>query len=875
MTLQAGSRLGPYEVLSLIGAGGMGEVYQARDTRLDRKVAVKVLAPELASDADFRARFEREAKAISSLNHPHICGLYDIGREHGTEYLVLELLEGETLAARIERGPLPLAQVLRFGIEIADALEAAHRQGIVHRDLKPGNIMLTRSGTKLLDFGLAKHTVGAAGQALSMLATAPGIGTAQGTIIGTLQYMAPEQVQGAPADARTDIFAFGTILYEMATGRRAFEAKTQASLIAKILETDVPAVSTLAPVAPPVFDHVVQGCLAKEPQDRWQTAHDVKLELQWIQAQGSRVERGASAMVTRRPTFWLWCAVAALTGAALTAGALRLWFTPSPLPVAEARFEVTLPEGMRVDSVYDRAAISPDGQRLVFSASLKGRTQLFIRDLASTTVVALDQTENAFEPFWAPDSASVAFFARGKVQRLAVAGGPARILADATGWTRSLTGGGTWASGTILFARLDGSVVRVPDTGGSVILVESLQWKAGQSEFMGPRFLPDGRRFLVSKRGDPGLFVASLDAGGLQRVSDDGSRAVYAAGQLLFQRGLSVFARPFDASRLVFTGPERLLTAQAGFFSVSDNGMVVYKPEHPTLSQVTWFDRRGRSIGTVAEPGQYQQVVLSSRGRRATVVRYDTQGSRGSMDLWDVDLTSGVLSRLTTDSARASDPSWSPDERRVAFTSARAGPAGVFVKNVDSGAEEPLVVWKEPVMVDQWTPDGQFIIFRNAGRAVWAVPVTGDRKPRMLIDTPYVEDEVHVSPDGRWVTFNADEAGRWEVFVASFPGFTSKRQISRDGGVQPQWSHDGRELFYLTTDGSMMGVRVTPGPEFVGSPPSRLFTARIQPNPNLPQYAITADGQRFLALEQAEGDRSTLTFLLNGLNPNADSTPVR
>ena len=247
MALQAGTRLGPYEVLSLIGAGGMGEVYQARDTRLDRKVAVKVLAPELASDAEFRARFAREAKAISALNHPHICGLYDIGREHDTEYLVLELLEGETLAARLERGPLPLAQVLRFGIEIADALEAAHRHGIVHRDLKPGNIMLTAAGTKLLDFGLAKHTVGAAGQALSMLATAPGTGTAQGTIIGTLQYMAPEQVQGAPADARTDIFALGTILYEMATGRRAFEAKTQASLIAKILETDVPAVSTLAP----------------------------------------------------------------------------------------------------------------------------------------------------------------------------------------------------------------------------------------------------------------------------------------------------------------------------------------------------------------------------------------------------------------------------------------------------------------------------------------------------------------------------------------------------------------------------------------------------------------------------------------------------
>jgi serine/threonine protein kinase len=396
MSLQAGSRLGPYEVLSLIGAGGMGEVYQARDTRLDRKVAIKVLAPELASDAEFRTRFEREAKAISALNHPHICGLYDIGREQNTEYLVLELLEGEKLAARIERGQLALAQLLRFGIEIADALETAHRHGIVHRDLKPGNIMLTPSGTKLLDFGLAKHTVGAAGQALSMLATAPGTGTAQGALIGTLQYMAPEQVQGAPADARTDIFAFGTILYEMATGRRAFEGKTQASLIAKILETDVPAVSTLVPLTPPALDHTVQACLAKEPGDRWQTAHDVKLELQWIQAQGSRAELTAST--TARPRFsrWIPWAIATLAVAALVGSIIR-GSVPAASPAAvRAQFDAMLPDEMDVDPTYGDAVISPDGKRVVFSATVKGQVQLFRRDLASPTVVPLEDTENGF-----------------------------------------------------------------------------------------------------------------------------------------------------------------------------------------------------------------------------------------------------------------------------------------------------------------------------------------------------------------------------------------------------------------------------------------------------------------------------------------------
>jgi eukaryotic-like serine/threonine-protein kinase len=538
------------------------------------------------------------------------------------------------------------------------------------------------------------------------------------------------------------------------------------------------------------------------------------------------------------------------------------------------RLEMTLPEDIRVDSWYDRGEISPDGRRLVFSASLKGRRGLFIRDLGSTAVVGLADTENAYYPFWSPDSRSVAFFADRKLKRLSVTGGPARVLADATGWARVITGGGTWANGVILFARTDGSVGRVPDTGGSVSPVDTLPWK-GQSGFAWPRFLPDGRRFLISKIGDPALFVASLDKAGIQQIAEDGSRAVYAAGQLLFSRGASVFARPFDAAQLAFTGPEVLLTAQARFFSASDNGTVVYRAERTPISELTWFDRNGRRTTTPTEPGPYVQVVLSPRSRRATLVRADTDDLQGNADLWDVDLTSGVLSRLTNDPASDSDPSWSPDERRVAFTSRRAGPPALFLKDVNTGAEEPLVVWNEPVMLDQWTPDGQFVIFRNSGRAIWAVPVGGDRKPRMLIDTPYIEDEVHVSPDGRWVAYNADESGRWEVYVARFPEFSGKRQISRDGGVQPQWSGDGRELFYVASDGSLTSVRVTPGAEFVGGPPSRLFVARVQPNPYLPQYAVTADGQRFLALEQVKGEPNTLTFLLNGLNASPSTNPTR
>ena len=515
MQLQPGARLGPYEVLALIGAGGMGEVYQARDTRLDRRVAVKVLTPELASDPEFRARFEREAKAISALNHPHICGLYDIGREHDTEYLVLELLEGETLAARIERGPLPLAQVLRFGIEIADALEAAHRHGIVHRDLKPANIMLTAAGIKLLDFGLAKHTVGPAGQAFSMLATAPGTGTAQGTIVGTLQYMAPEQVQGAAADARTDIFALGTILYEMATSRRAFEAKTQASLIAKILETDVPAVSTLAPLTPPALDHVVQRCLAKEPGDRWQTVHDLRMELQWIQALGSRSDVSAAATLPRKRTIWLWCAVAAVVGAALAATAQpMLWPRPAASMAPAVRFDLILPPEIR-QAIFVTGAISPDGQRFVWEATVDGRDQLMVRDMASTAIHAIPGTEGGYGPFWSPDGRSVAFFVRGthtQLKTVPMTGGPPRVLAEAANPTRAIDG--TWANGSILFGPREGRIYRVAETGGTATALETLPWKPGQKALAAPKFLPDGRHFLVKRVDDPAVYVASVDVPG-------------------------------------------------------------------------------------------------------------------------------------------------------------------------------------------------------------------------------------------------------------------------------------------------------------------------------------------------------------------------
>ncbi len=740
--------------------------------------------------------------------------MHDIGREHDIEYLVLELLDGETLAARLARGPLPLGQVLRFGVEIADALEAAHRLGIVHRDLKPGNVMLTPAGAKLLDFGLAKHTVGAAGQELSMLATAPGTNTTQGSLVGTLQYMAPEQVQGQPADSRTDIFALGTLVYEMATGRRAFEATTQASLIAKILETEPPVVSSFAPLTPPALDHVVQGCLEKAPADRWQAAHDVKMGLQWIQAQGSRTELVPAAAVAPKRVAWMpWIVLAAMVCTALVAMAL-LRSSRSAITQTPVRFDLVLPGEMQ-QMDFNTGAISPDGQRFVFETNVDGRTQLALRDMASTGLVVLSGTEGGFGPFWSSDSRSIAFFSLNgglkQLKRIPATGGPVRVICDTPSFDPSIPTDGTWRGGVILFTT-SGPISRVAATGGTATTLETLPWKPGQRRYASVQLLPDGHHLLFTLADDPALYGASLDAPGTRKILDEGAPARYAAGHVFYARGEGLFARPFDPERLQVSGAEVQIADRAGFagvagfFSVSDGGTVVYRPESIAVSRLTWFDRNGRHTGTLGDPAPYGQVVLSPRGRRATVVRFDAQGDHG--DLWDIDLASGIFSRLTTDPADDVDPSWSPDERALAFVSERTGRQALFVKDVVSGREEPLGTFGEPAVIDEWTRDGRFIIFRTLGKAVYAMPLSGDRTPRLLADTPYIEDEVHVSPDGRWVAFQSDESGRWEIYVAAFPTFTSKRQISSGGGFQPQWRGDGRELFYLSPDGSLMSVRV-------------------------------------------------------------------
>ena len=877
MRLSSGTRLGPYAIESLLGAGGMGEVYRARDTRLDRAVALKVLPEALAADAAHHARFQREARIISSLNHPHVCALHDIGQHESQHYLVLELLEGETLAARLARGALSQSQAVRVGAQIADALAAAHRHGLVHRDLKPANVMLTPSGVKLLDFGLAKP-VATGGVVTPLAATATFDGgtpaTAEGQIFGTLQYMAPEQVQGLPTDARTDIFALGAVLYEMLTGRKAFEAPTPAGLIASILRSDPPAVSATVPGTPGALDAVIERCLAKEPGDRWQSAHDVKLQLEWLQSHASgAVASPVPTAVPRRR--WRLPLATAIAGALVAATPVALWRSPAgPADLVPRRLEMTLPQGtvLRDALPPDVPEISPDGRWVAYAATVVGRRQLHLRSLASTESRVLVDDAVSF-PFWAPDSRALGFFSQGSLKTISIGGGAARVVAPAT---QGL--GGSWAGGRILFAsapsgdfRQDHGLYTIPETGGTPARVEMVPPPEG-SAYTLPRLLPDGRSFLTSTFPQRSLHLASLDSPQSRLVTEvDGPAAWgarFLAGYLLWARGEQLVARGFDPRSGQFTAPEVPIAQGVGTYSVASDGTIVFPTRSAAaFTQPTWFDRRGVPGGTLADPAAYEGLSLAPDGRHAAV--WKTSGD-GNVDVWEVDLSTGVLSRMTSDPAADSDATWAPDGTRVAFTSTRSGRGAVYVKDVASGREELVAsIADAGLVVDGWTPDGRALVARQpvAESKVYLVALDGDRTPRPLVAHAFTVDETQVSPDGRWVAYNANESGTWEVYVARFPAFTSRRRVSTAGGVQPMWRRDGKELFYLAPDAAMMSVAIDAGAELTVQRPVKLFDTGISPNANMSQYGVTPDGQRFLGLNRDVPERETLTVLLNWLTP--------
>jgi serine/threonine protein kinase/Tol biopolymer transport system component len=891
MAILPGRRLGPYEILSSIGAGGMGEVYRARDTRLDRIVAIKVLPTHLADRPELRERFEREAKTVASLNHPHICVLHDIGKQDGIDFLVMEYLEGETLALRLQKGSLPLEQVLQYAIEISDALDKAHRKGVTHRDLKPGNIMLTKSGTKLLDFGLAKlkQEVTPANVPLSELPTAKDPLTAQGTIVGTLQYMAPEQLEGKEVDARTDIFAFGAVAYEMATGKRAFEGKSQASLIAKILEIDPPPISSLQPMTPPALDRVVRKCLAKDPENRWQTPKDLCDELKWLAESGLQPLLAPTATVKgiralgRRP---LILGLGSLLLALSIAGLAFWYLKPSP-PQPVTRTVINLPPGQQLAGLDSgpSVALSPDGTRLAYVARLGGAQQIYLRVMDSLEAKPIPGTDGAVNPFFSPDGQWVGFFAGGKLKKISVSGGAALTLGDATN-----PYGASWGSkGIIAFTPVNGlGLQQVSDGGGTPQPLTRLE--KGELSHRWPEFFPGGKAVLFAA-GTSALdfstaqvVVQSGGTGERRNVIQGGTYPRYArSGHLIYAQRGSLMAVPFDSQRLAVTGTAvtvaegvlQTLSTGAAQYGFSATGSLVYIPGtvQSNQSELVWVSRNGKEQPLIAPARAYRGPRVSPDGRRVAVTIQEQESQ-----VWLYDLSRETLTRLTFGGNVNNNPSWTPDGKRIAFESSKEGPLNIFWQLADgSGGLERLTTSEYVQVPHSWSPDGQLLAFAEGnpttGYDIWMLrmgdPPAGSgqvRKAQPFLRTRFDEAVPRFSPDGHWLAYISNESGRNEIYVQPYPGPGGKWQISTEGGKEPVWNPNGRELFYRT-DNKMMAVEITTQPSFSVGKPRMLFEGRYRPTPvTSPNYDVSPDGQRFLMLkptEQAQAAPTQINVVLN------------
>jgi eukaryotic-like serine/threonine-protein kinase len=881
MHLDIGTRLGPYEIDSLVGAGGMGEVYKARDTRLDRVVALKILSPVLAAHPDLRDRFEREARAISNVAHPNICTLFDLGRDSGTDFLVMEFLEGETLAARLERGALPFDHALSIAIDIVSALETAHRRGIVHRDLKPGNVMLVRraglSGTpvaKLLDFGLAKLAVEAPVAGASLV-TAPQPLTQQGTILGTFQYMAPEQLEGAEADQRSDIFAFGAMFYEMLTGRRAFQGKSQASLIGAILKDQPAPVSAIQTVTPAAIDRIVARCLAKDPDERWQTASDLAAELKWVQQGGAHTAStttpaGRAPLRRRELAAWI------LAGAAVTAEALSLLLASRPsAPAGAMRFTIDEPPEAPFSSapIAPFPAISPDGKRLVFVSRGTGTGVLAMRSFESGAVQILTGTEGGNLPFWSPDSRLIGYVSAGKLQRYDVTTGTGQAMADAPGFE-----GGTWnRDGIVLYGSASGALFKVAPQGGRPEAVTTLNPAQGENSHRWPVFMPDGRHYVFVVQ--PGNRIRFGTLGSTETkdlVATDGRPIYSASGYLLYAVQSVLQARRFDPVRGEFDGDAipiadnvRMLAQNTrATYSVSDSGILVYRPGNAaSVSHLQWYDRAGKPQAEALPYGDNRSLSLSPDGTRVAFHRHD-QGDGGGV--WIKDLARGTVTRVTFNS-HSFDEAWHPDGRHITFSMAPVAsnvgaPASTATAEIatttanGTGDVEHLVTSKGSNMWPNWSPDGKVLVYQvgsppATNADIWMMPMD-TRKAVAYIHGAANEGHPAFSPDGKWVAYTSDESGRPEIYVQPYPANGDKWTISTAGGVQPQWRGDGKELFFLTPSLQIAAVDINvKADRFDAGVPRPLFTSRallvagvMSPYRS---YAVTRDGQAFLIIEPA------------------------
>ena len=875
MPLSAGDKLGPYEILAPLGAGGMGEVYKARDTRLDRTVAVKVLPEHIAQREHLRARFEREARAVASLNHPNICTLHDIG----SGYMVMELIGGETLAARIAKGALPLDQALKLATQIADALDRAHRAGVTHRDVKPQNIMLTRDGVKVLDFGLAKSAASKPGPSESTLTN---VLTTEGTVMGTPQYMAPEQFEGKEADARSDIFAFGCVLYEMVTGKRCFDGKTRASLVAAVLGADPQPMSALVPATPPALERLVKRCLAKDPEDRYQSMRDVVLDLRLIGQSPDQAAVIPPSVSGRRS----WLCLAWVLVCLLTAATTYLLVRVSASAVRPLQFAISPPPANQFTELYSSAAISPDGRQIVFAAAQagSGTQMLWLQPVGSLDARPLPGTTGGHLPFWSPGSNSIAFYAEGKLKRLDLTASAPTLLCD---WAPAgfPTSGGTWSQdGEILFAGAHG-LERVSAASGVPVQVTKIDAGDKESVHSAPQFLPDGKHFLYFiQSSDPsrlGIYAASLDRPGEKTpVLTTSHKAVYVAphegdpGRLLWLRGQTLVAQAFDARSLrlygvpvpvaqgITTAPTGTLTGGAAFWASDADVMIYRKGESEPRSQLYWMDRSGKRLGAVGDTVTFHSMHFSPSRKNASVGLADPVS--GNVDIWLYDLLRGVPTRFTFESSAEYDGVWSPDGKTMVFDSDRNGHHDLYRKAVDgSGAEELLLADDSEKWPKSWSPDGKHLLYHaydpKYNYDLWILPEplgpAGASKPFPFLHTEFAEWQGQFSPDGKWIAYASNQSGRMEIYVTPFPGPGPKKQISTAGGNVPIWRRDGKEIFYFS--GSRFAARMTAtevstrsGAPEVGATHELFGPMKLGGSGNA--YDVSEDGQRFLVAIQEE-----------------------
>jgi len=872
MPLHPGSRLGAYEILSPLGAGGMGEVYKARDPRLGREVAIKVLLQEFARDPERLARFEREARVLASLNHPNIAAIYGFENVDGVPFLVLEYVPGQTLAELIANGPLEVENVRQICRDVAGALEEAHEKSFVHRDLKPANIKITPDGkVKVLDFGLAKALADEPSADPSRSPTLSVLATRAGTLLGTAAYMSPEQARGRPIDKRSDIWAFGCVLYEMLAGRQAFGGESITDVLAAVVRAE-PDWNALPAATPPRVRELLRRCLEKDAARRLRDVGDARFELE--------ADAAARPAARGRPGVGGWAAWAVATVAVIVAVVLAvIHFREVTLTT---RFQVLAPDKA---TAVEYPAIAPDGRRLAFVATVDGKALLHVRPLDSLTAQALAGTEDAAFPFWSPDNRFLAFFAQGKLKKVDVSGGPPQTLCDATTPGR----GGAWnREGVILFvAGGSAPLRRVPAAGGVPSPVTTLDSQTELSHRW-PHFLPDGRRFLywrrTTDREKNGVVVASLDdkpdSKDRKRLLAGDSMAVYSAGHLLFEREGTLMAQPFDASKLAFGGEPFPVVQQVmggsppGWvaFSASPGGTLAYRTGVGGKSQLAWFDRTGKEVGRVGPPEYHSSPRLSPDGKRVAVTRRDAQGA----DLWLLDLARDTSTRFTFHPAIEGFPTWSPDGSRVVFASLRDGPFNLYQKASSGSAdEEPLLKTGEGKFPVDWSSDGRFVLYQatfpKTSLDLWALPLEGDRKPIPLVQTEFTELQGQFSPDGRWIAYSSNASALEQVYVQGFPKPGGKFQVSTTGGIRPRWRRDGKELFYMTPDRKLMAVEVkATAATFEPGRPRELFQTRaVTASPVFSVYDVSADGQRFLintALE-AEGP-APMTVVVNWAKPN-------